>query len=179
MSELKVDILQEVANSGAFSINTMDLTHTPMWYGKLDSNQTVTRNTATTVAGFTEPNFTITEPSTCFNGTTFTVPESNDVSYAGSYFIFAQTQTDFSSIGNDGENAFMAIHKNGSEIAKQKFSVVDEKHFQNVPLHLECINTLVAGDTITVVVQNVDNNGGNASIAATGTNFGGFRLTEV
>jgi len=178
MSELKVDILQEVANSGAFSINTMDLTHTPMWYARLGSNQTVTRNTVTTVASFTGGS-TITEPSTCFDGTTFTVPESDTVSYAGSYFIFAQTQTEFSSIGNDGENAFMAIHKNGSEIAKQKFSVVDEKHFQNVPLHLECINTLVAGDTITVVVQNADNNGGNAFIQQTGTNFGGFRLTKV
>ena len=49
MSELKVDILQEVANSGAFSINTMDLTHTPMWYGKLGADQTIARATDTTV----------------------------------------------------------------------------------------------------------------------------------
>ena len=89
MSELKVDILQEVANSGAFSINTMDLTHTPMWYGKLGADQTITRATDTTVTPFTGGS-TITEPSTCFDGTTFTVPSSDDVSYAGAYYIFAQ-----------------------------------------------------------------------------------------
>ena len=45
--------------------------------------------------------------------------------------------------------------------------------------HLEVMNALVAGDEITVSVYVVDNNGGNGKLAAIGTNFGGFRLTEV
>jgi len=179
MSELKVDILQEVANSGAFSINTMDLTHTPMWYGKLGADQTIARATDTTVTPFTGGS-TITEPSTCFDGTTFTVPSSDDVSYAGAYYIFAQIIADFSDVGNDGEAVYLSIRKNGNEISSKRFGVLDEKHFIHINQHLEVMNALVAGDEITVSVYVVDNDASaNGKLAAIGTNFGGFRLTEV
>ena len=82
--------------------------NSPYFNGKKASDQTITRNTMTTVTGFTNGEI---DSDSAFDGTTFTVPSGK----AGVYFFSALVTNSFNTVGSDGERCLVTFMKNGSD----------------------------------------------------------------
>lgn len=145
--------------------------NSPYFNGQKSSDQTITRNTMTTVTGFTQGEI---DSDSAFDGTTFTVPSGK----AGVYFFSASIVSDFGSIGNDGERFLIAFRKNNSNnyMPENDFSKASGYNIQRFTNTITAVLSMSVGDTMEISVFNKDGDAsGNATV--TGASFfSGFKL---
>lgn len=143
----------------------------PAFYGRLASNQTLSRGVETKITPFTTNEI---DTDSAFDGTTFTVPSDK----AGNYFITAQVFCDFESAGNDGESMYLDIDKNQSRVSRSQFNMSGSARLVKYnSLNTSVIIPCVAGDEIEVFAFIADNSAsGTLNIGATNSFFQGFRL---
>jgi len=155
----------KVTNAGIIN------TSFPHFFGKLASNQTLTRATVTKITGFTSDEI---DSASAFDGTTFTVPSGQ----GGIYFIFSLMTGSFDTVGNDGENIISYIYKNGSAQALSRLSHVSTgRDISYASVQHSFMMSLNAGDTVEMYGYLVDANGsGNAYVGTASTYFGGYRI---
>ena len=154
--------------TGAGGVNT------PYFFGKSANDQTLSRKVTTKITGMTLGEI---DSDTAFDGTTFTVPSGK----AGKYFIYGAVSGDAGDIGQDGENIYMYIYKNGS--SQQLFrmlhntSVSGDIRIQTV--FGSMLLDLSAGDTIELYANLGDfNASGNMFTRGNETSLGGYKLVE-
>ena len=152
-STLKVNTIQtaggNVPTVADLGINTV------YWHGKLATAQTMTRYSTAKVTGFTHEEL---DSHGAFDGTTFTVPANR----GGIYFCSIQLFFDYTQAGNDGENHYIYLYKNGAQAALFEGNVrVPSNDHADVMSHhfmLNSIQSLAAGDTIECYARMADNN---------------------
>ena len=143
--------------------------NTPYFYGRKASDQTTTRGTNTKLTGFTTAEL---DSDTAFDGTTFTVPSGA----GGKYLIGATVEADASAIGNDLEQFFTAIFKEGTAVITvgTQNTGGDMIRMTNSP---SVILDLSATDTVELYGETSDANGsGTAITATTNSTFWGFKI---
>ena len=144
--------------------------NTPIFYGELASAQTLTRDTITKITGLTNDEV---DSNTAFDGTTFTVPSGQ----GGTYFLYASIQSDFQSVGDDGQLIKCYLYKNGSELKEARFNVqAGSSNVRFVALSVSITATLSATDTIELYTLLNDFSGGSAIVLANATSIGGYKL---
>ena len=151
-STLKVNTIQtaggNVPTVADLGINTV------YWHGKLATAQTMTRYGTAKVTGFTHDEL---DSHSAFDGTTFTVPANR----GGIYFCSIQLFFDFSQAGNDGENMYIYLYKNGAQAAlfEGNVRVPGNDHADVLSQHylLNSIQSLAAGDTVECYARMADN----------------------
>ena len=139
-----------------------------MFYGRQGSNQTIPRVTTTTITGMTTNEI---DPSSAFNGTTFTVPSGG----AGVYLVQAHLSIYFND-GNDGETAQLYLFANG-EKCTSRFQNASTRDTVYVALSCSTIVTLAVGNTIYMSTYCADNNGGTQISYSPGTSLGAYRIS--
>ena len=145
--------------------------NTPVFYGELATDATITRDTTTKITGMTTNEV---DSNSAFDGTTFTVPSGQ----GGTYLIIGSITGDYSDIGSDGEATSGFIYKNGSSVktASWNNSASTGRDGARITVTPIKILTLSATDTIELYVYLVDANGGNAKIKSGSTSIAGFKL---
>jgi hypothetical protein len=146
-------------------------TNTPVFYGELASNATISRAVITKITGMTTNEV---DSNSAFDGTTFTVPSGQ----GGTYLIIGSVTGDYADIGQDGEGTRGFIYKNGSsvKIANWVNSSSAGANGRRITVIPNIILTLAATDTIELYVELVDSNGANAKLIAGETSITGFKL---
>jgi len=139
-----------------------------MFYGRQGSNQTIPRVTTTTITGMTTNEI---DPSSAFDGTTFTVPSGG----AGVYLVQAHLTINFND-GNDGETAQLYLFANG-EKCTSRFQNASTRDTVYVALSCSTIVTLAVGNTIYMSTYCADNNGGTQISYSPGTSLGAYRIS--
>lgn len=144
--------------------------NTPYFFGKLASNQTLTRATLTKITGLTSGEI---DSASAFDGTTFTVPSGQ----GGIYFIFSLMTGAFDTVGNDGENIISYIYKNGSAQALSRLSHVGSgRDISYASVQHSFMLSLNAGDTVEMYGYLVDSTGSDAYVGTASTYFGGYKI---
>ena len=151
-STLKVNTIQtaggNVPTVADLGINTV------YWHGKLATAQSMTRYGTAKVTGFTHEEL---DSHGAFDGTTFTVPANR----GGIYFCSIQLFFDFTQAGNDGENMYIYLHKNGAQAALFEGNVRvpgnDHADVNSMHFMLNSIQSLAAGDTVECYARMADN----------------------
>ena len=145
--------------------------NTPYFSGKKASDQTITRNTMTTVTGFTT---TEIDSDSAFDGTTFTVPSGE----AGVYFFSALVTSSFNTVGSDGERCLVTFMKNGSDsnMPNSDFTKASGYNIIKYTNTITAVLNLAVGDAITVAVYNKDGDASGNAYVNTNSNFMGYKL---
>ena len=139
-----------------------------MFYGRQGSDQTIPRASTTVVTGMTTHEI---DPSSAFDGTTFTVPSGG----AGVYVVTAHTTIRFND-GGDGETAQLYLFANG-EKCTSRFQNASTRDTVYCPLTCSTTATLAVGNTIYMAVYSSDNNGGTSLSYSSGTSLGAYRIS--
>jgi hypothetical protein len=148
------------------------LGNAPYFHGNKVATQTLTRASWTKLTGFTGNEL---DSDSAFDGTTFTVPSGK----GGVYYIFAQIQTDYTQVGNDGQQSEVHIYKNGSGTNLE--SRISHQNVVSVSFNILTVSTqgmlnLSAGDTIEVYALLIDQSGGNARVGSSFSTFGAYKI---
>lgn len=149
-------------------------TNEPSFYGRLASDQSVSRATTTKITGMTGNEV---DTATAFDGTTFTVPSGK----GGKYYIEAVVTGDYSNAGQDGEETVAMIYKNGSAIKlatyRENSSVTGNTRVCTTVA--TAIVDLSATDTIEMFAHIQDATGsGNHVVKGELTSLQGFRIAS-
>ena len=139
-----------------------------MFYGRQGSDQTIPRASTTVVTGMTTHEI---DPSSAFDGTTFTVPSGG----AGVYLVKAHLNIRFND-GSDGETAQLYLFANG-EKCTSRFQNASTRDTVYVALSCSTIVTLAVGNTIYMSTYCADNNGGTQISYSPGTSLGAYRIS--
>ena len=147
--------------------------NSPYFNGQKSSDQTISRNTMTTVTGFTNGEI---DSDNAFDGTTFTVPSGK----AGVYFFSAAITNDFASIGNDGERILVAFRKNSSNsnVPESDFAKGSGYNIQRYTGTISAVLSMAVGDTMEVSVYNKDGDASSNAKVTSNSFFMGFRIKE-
>jgi hypothetical protein len=156
-----------IANSGTATGFGGD--NTPVFYGALASDQTMTRNSTVKITGMTTNEI---DTNSAFDGTTFTVPSGE----GGNYYLEGTIVYDFETAGDDGFEIFAAIYKNGSTLKGSQFMNISTQDLRHASLDVSGIFNLSAGNTIELYSYSTDSNGGNAKARSNKTSIGGYKL---
>jgi len=140
-----------------------------MFWGRQASDQTITRNTATTITGMTNDEV---DPSTAFNGSVFTVPSGG----AGVYMVMSNCVARYDGIGNDGEVFEHWLYANGEKLSG-RFQNATNRDTVMVSSSLQAIAQLSVGNTIFMQALITDANGGNGKTRSSGTTLGAYRIS--
>jgi len=139
-----------------------------MFYGRQASDQTIPRASTTVVTGMTTHEI---DPSSAFDGTTFTVPSGG----AGVYLVKAHLTIRFND-GSDGETAQLYLFANG-EKCSSRFQNASTKDTVYCPLTCSTTVTLAVGNTIYMSTYSVDNDGGTSLTFNAGTSLSAYRIS--
>ena len=147
--------------------------NSPYFNGQKVSDQTITRNTMTTVTGFTNGEI---DSDSAFDGTTFTVPSGK----AGVYFFSASIVNNFASIGSDGERILVAFRKNNSNsnVPESDFTKGSGYNIQRYTGTITAVLSMAEGDTMEVSVYNKDGDASGNAEVTTNSFFMGYRIKE-
>ena len=155
--------------SGITSLSNSNITANPfMFYGRQASNQTIPRASTTVISGMTTNEI---DPSSAFDGTTFTVPSGG----AGVYLVQAHLTIYFND-GSDGETAQLYLFANG-EKCTSRFQNASTKDTVYCPLTCATMVTLAVGNTIYMSTYSVDNNGGTSVTFNAATSLSAYRIS--
>ena len=149
-------------------------TNEPSFYGRLASDQSVSRATTTKITGMTGNEV---DSATAFDGTTFTVPSGK----GGKYYIEAVVTGDYGGAGQDGEETVAMIYKNGSAIKlatyRENSSVAGNTRVCTTVA--TAIVDLSATDTVEMYahVQDASGSGGHV-VKGELTSLQGFRIAS-
>ena len=192
MSTLKVDTILKKSGTGTITLGQSGDTisipsgttlavsgtatgvggdNSPYFSGKKASDQTITRNTMTTVTGFTT---TEIDSDSAFDGTTFTVPSGE----AGVYFFSALVTSSFNTVGSDGERCLVTFMKNGSDsnMPNSDFTKASGYNIIKYTNTITAVLNLAVGDAMTVAVYNKDGDASGNAYVNTNSNFMGYKL---
>jgi hypothetical protein len=146
-------------------------TNTPYFYGRLASDQSVSRAVMTKVTGMTN---TEIDSNSAFDGTTFTVPSGQD----GKYYIEGVVTGDYSNAGQDGEETVAAIYKNGSSVklATIRQSSASGQNMRVVTTVASGMLDLSAGNTIELYAHIQDASGNDGAVKGEMSSLLGYKL---
>ncbi len=146
-------------------------TNTPYFYGRLASDQSVSRAVMTKVTGMTN---TEIDSNSAFDGTTFTVPSGQD----GKYYIEGVVTGDYSNAGQDGEETVAAIYKNGSSV--KLATIRTSSSVTGTGRVLTTVASgmldLSAGNTIELYAHIQDASGNNGAVKGEMSSLLGYKL---
>ena len=180
MSEINVDTIKDktgttaitIDTSGLTTINKLNPTIVPMWWGLKGSDQTLTRGSKTKLTSFNTGEI---DTDSAFDQTTFTVPSGK----GGVYMLQSHTFFDYSNVGSDGEQGYSYFYINGTERDRMGVAGQNTPDFTQPVLSHVTFVTLSAGDTVEVYAALWDANGGNSRVlggANFGCQFGGMKV---
>ena len=158
---------QVLMSDGSGNLSWTD--NTPMWLVKINTgsnDQTVATGTWTTLELTNE----IFDTDNAFNTSTytFTVPSSK----AGKYWLYYQARVN--SNPDDGENVQGRLDKNGSDLHISYRTSYSSKNNNSTWVYNSFVDELAAGDTLKLQLYHSE--GGDVSVDATASFFGGYRL---
>jgi hypothetical protein len=156
------------------SITGIGETNQPIWFGRKTnaSDQTVSRGTKTKITSMTDDEI---DTHSAYASSRFTVPSG----HAGKYFIHGCVYGVFSTPGNDGEEGFAYIYKNGVEKLTSGFNFDPGGKIHAIYVNVSGILDLAESDYVELYGKlSDDDNSGNAHVnGGVGTNFGGFKIS--
>jgi len=157
--------------SGVLTWASAGGSNTPYFNGQKASQQTITRNTMTTVTGFTTGEI---DSDSAFDGTTFTVPSGKN----GVYFFSASIISDFQSVGNDGERFLVAFRKNNSNsnVPENDFAKASGYNITRFTSTITAVLSMSVGDTMEVSVYNKDGDASGNAFVSTNSFFMGYKI---
>ena len=144
--------------------------NTPYFYGRKSSDQSLSRNTQTTITGFTTGEL---DSDSAFDGTTFTVPSGE----AGLYYFHVNLFCNYEPAGNDGEKSIVNFSLNGSNYGEAHLLKHINYDARKHTLGYSVVANMSVGNTMEVKSTLQDGNAsGNATILSTLSHFMGFKL---
>jgi len=158
---------QVLMSDGSGNLSWTD--NTPMWLVKINTgsnDQTVPHNTWTTLELTNE----IFDTDNAFNTSTytFTVPSGK----GGKYWLYYQARVN--SNPDDGENVQGRLDKNGSDLHVSYSASYSSKDNNSTWVRNSFVDELAAGDTLKFKLYHSE--GGDVTVDATASFFGGYRL---
>ena len=158
---------QVLMSDGSGNLSWTD--NTPMWLVKINtgSNDQTVPNTTWTVLELTNEIF---DTDNAFNTSTytFTVPSGK----GGKYYLYYQARVNANP--DDGENVQGVLEKNGSDLHISYSTSYSSKDNNSTWIRNSFVDELAAGDTLKFKLYHSE--GGNVSVDATASFFGGYRL---